>query len=100
EKYGKVPNIVFPSGAMVKDGTLYIYYGAADTTCAVATCKLGTLLEDILETKIKHIKLERFPGNPVIKPDPKLSWRARAVFYLLPAIPFANGFANAFLQRH
>ncbi len=80
EKYGKVPNIVFPTGAMVKDGTLYLYYGAADTTCAVATCKLDTLLEDILETRIKQIKLERFPGNPVIKPNPKLSWQAKAVF--------------------
>jgi len=35
EKYGKVPNIVFPTGAMVKDGNLHIYYGAADTTCAL-----------------------------------------------------------------
>jgi predicted GH43/DUF377 family glycosyl hydrolase len=80
EKYGKVPNIVFPTGAMVKDGTLYLYYGAADTTCAVATCKLDTLLDDILETRRKQIKLERFPGNPVIKPNPKLSWQAKAVF--------------------
>lgn len=80
EKYGKVPNIVFPTGAIVKDGTLYIYYGAADTTCAVATCKLDTLLEDMLETKIKQVKLNRFHSNPVIKPDPKLAWQSRAVF--------------------
>ena len=80
EKYGKVPNIVFPTGALVKDGILYIYYGAADTTCAVATCKLETLLEDMLETKIKQIRLNRFSGNPIIKPDPKLAWQSRAVF--------------------
>ena len=80
EKYGKVPNIVFPTGAMVKDGILYIYYGAADTTCAVATCKLDTLLEDMLETKIKQIRLNRFSGNPIIQPDPKLAWQSRAVF--------------------
>ena len=61
EKYGKVPNIVFPTGAIVKDGTLYIYYGAADTTCAVATCKLDTLLDDMLETRIKQIKTRAFP---------------------------------------
>ena len=80
EKYGKVPNIVFPTGALVKDGTFYIYYGAADTTCAVATCKLETLLEDMLETKIKQIRLNRFDGNPIITPNPKLAWQSRAVF--------------------
>jgi predicted GH43/DUF377 family glycosyl hydrolase len=80
EKYGKVPNIVFPTGAMVKDGTLYIYYGAADTTCAVATCSLDNLLEDMLETRIKQIRLNRFDGNPIIKPDQTLSWQAKAVF--------------------
>jgi predicted GH43/DUF377 family glycosyl hydrolase len=80
EKYGKVPNIVFPTGALVKDGILHIYYGAADTTCAVATCKLDTLLEDMLEARIKQIRLNRFSGNPIIKPDPKLAWQSRAVF--------------------
>jgi predicted GH43/DUF377 family glycosyl hydrolase len=80
EKYGKVPNIVFPTGAIVKDGMLHIYYGAADTTCAVSTCKLETLLEDMLETRIKQIRLYRFEGNPIIKPDPKLAWQSRAVF--------------------
>jgi predicted GH43/DUF377 family glycosyl hydrolase len=89
EKYGKVPNIVFPTGAVVKDGILSIYYGAADNTCAVATCKLNTLLENMLETKIKHVKLERFSGNPVLKPNPKLSWQSRAVFN--PAVLYEDG---------
>jgi predicted GH43/DUF377 family glycosyl hydrolase len=89
EKYGKVPNIVFPTGALVKDGILSIYYGAADNTCAVATCKLNTLLENMLETRIKHVKLERFPGNPVLKPNPNLSWQARAVFN--PAVLYEDG---------
>jgi predicted GH43/DUF377 family glycosyl hydrolase len=89
EKYGKVPNVVFPTGALVKDGILSIYYGAADNTCAVATCKLNTLLEDMLETRIKHVKLERFPGNPVLKPNPNLSWQARAVFN--PAVLYEDG---------
>ena len=80
EKYGKVPNIVFPTGALVKEGLLHIYYGAADTTCAVATCKLESLLEDMLESRIKQIRLYRFEGNPIIKPDPNLAWQKRAVF--------------------
>jgi predicted GH43/DUF377 family glycosyl hydrolase len=80
EKYGKVPNVVFPAGAMVKEGILHIYYGAADTTCAVATCKLDTLLDDMCESRIKKVRLKRFPGNPIIKPDPKLAWQSHAVF--------------------
>ena len=80
EKYGKVPNIVFPTGALVKEGMLQIYYGAADTTCAVAMCKLETLLEDMLESRIRQIRLNRYESNPVIKPDPNLEWQKRAVF--------------------
>jgi predicted GH43/DUF377 family glycosyl hydrolase len=80
EKYGKVPNIVFPTGALVKEGMLHLYYGAADTTCAVATCKLDTLLEDMLESRIKQIRLNRYAGNPIITPNPKLEWQKRAVF--------------------
>jgi len=37
ERIGLVPNVVFPSGALVRRGRLYIYYGAADTTCCVAS---------------------------------------------------------------
>ena len=80
EKYGKVPNIVFPTGALVREGMLHLYYGAADTTCAVATCKLETLLEDMLESRIKQIRLNRFAGNPIITPNPKWDWQKRAVF--------------------
>lgn len=36
EKYGQVPNVVFIEGAVVKDNTLYLYYGAADTYTGVA----------------------------------------------------------------
>ena len=45
ELYGNVPNIVFPSGALINDGKLFIYYGAADTTCCVATCDLEALFD-------------------------------------------------------
>jgi predicted GH43/DUF377 family glycosyl hydrolase len=51
ELYGNVPNIVFPSGALVHDGKLFIYYGGADTTCCVATTDLKELLEEILNSK-------------------------------------------------
>ncbi|MGV3636981.1 MAG: pesticidal protein Cry7Aa [Flavobacteriales bacterium] len=44
ERAGYVKNIVFPSGAVVFDDDLYIYYGAADERVAVASVKLPVLL--------------------------------------------------------
>jgi predicted GH43/DUF377 family glycosyl hydrolase len=39
----------FPCGAVVVDGTLFVYYGAADKYCAVATCDFAGLLGHLLE---------------------------------------------------
>jgi predicted GH43/DUF377 family glycosyl hydrolase len=46
EIVGDVPNVIFPCGATVHDdGTLYLYYGAADTSIGVATAKVSELLD-------------------------------------------------------
>ncbi len=37
----------FPCGTVVIGGTLFVYYGAADKYCAVATCDFGQLLEHL-----------------------------------------------------
>ena len=37
---GAVPNVVFPTGLVEKEGILYLYYGAADTTVCLATAPL------------------------------------------------------------
>lgn len=47
ERYGRVPNIVFPSGAIIRGKELNLYYGAADNTCALATIGLDQLLENL-----------------------------------------------------
>lgn len=44
EKVGIVNNVVFPCGMTEKKGTLYIYYGGADTVVGVATIELDTIL--------------------------------------------------------
>lgn len=80
EKYGRVPNVIFPSGAFVKGEQLYLYYGATDTTCAVAAAKLGAVIEELLLPEVNKMKLVRFPGNPVIQPEPNHSWEAKAVY--------------------
>ena len=36
--------VCFPCGTVVKDGTLFVYYGAGDRFCAVATCDFDQLL--------------------------------------------------------
>jgi len=48
ERVGDVPNVVFPEGAVVQDGTLYVYYGGADKCCCLATAALDDLLGYLL----------------------------------------------------
>ncbi len=44
ERVGDVPNVVFPEGAIVRDETLYVYYGGADRVMAVATCRMADMM--------------------------------------------------------
>jgi predicted GH43/DUF377 family glycosyl hydrolase len=46
ENEGK-PGIVYACGAVVKNGTLYVYYGGGDTVASVATTPLHSFVEDI-----------------------------------------------------
>lgn len=48
EKIGNIPNIVFPSGAMVKNNLIYLYYGTADTTVSLAYISIPNLLKNLL----------------------------------------------------
>ncbi|MWV46022.1 glycosidase [Paenibacillus sp. HJL G12] len=51
EKFGLfIPNVVFPTANVVKDGLLYIYYGCTDTSIGLATVPLEDLVEYILAT--------------------------------------------------
>ena len=55
EKYetsGDVPNVVFPTGSIIMDNKLYVYYGAADKTICLATVDLDQLLDALLQQKI------------------------------------------------
>jgi predicted GH43/DUF377 family glycosyl hydrolase len=47
ERIGRVPNVVFPCGAVVRGETLFIYYGAADSAVAVATAPLSAILKSL-----------------------------------------------------
>ena len=49
EKEGIMPNVVFPCGSVVRDDTVYIYYGAADTVVGVAHIPLSKLLNTLMK---------------------------------------------------
>lgn len=49
ELKGEVNNVCFPTGAVVFDDTLYIYYGAADERIACASVSLSGLLEELMQ---------------------------------------------------
>lgn len=80
EKVGMVPNIVFPSGAIIKGDWIHLYYGAADTTCCFALIKLSNLLEEMLKKEEKRTALERVKEKPIITPNPQNFWENKAVF--------------------
>lgn len=48
ELKGEVNNVCFPTGTVLLDDTLYIYYGAADEQIAVASVSLKELLNELM----------------------------------------------------
>lgn len=48
ELKGQVNNVVFPCGNVLRDDTIFIYYGGADSVVCVATASLSTILERLL----------------------------------------------------
>jgi len=43
EMRGDKPGVVFPTGMVIKDNRLFVYYGAADTAVALATAEINVL---------------------------------------------------------
>jgi predicted GH43/DUF377 family glycosyl hydrolase len=51
EKIGNVNNVVFPTGAVLKEDTIFLYYGAADKCIACASFNLKELLKEFTYLK-------------------------------------------------
>lgn len=51
ELNGDVPNVVFPEGAVIIEGTLHVYYGAADLVIGHASIQMDTLMDWLLDFK-------------------------------------------------
>lgn len=85
---GDVPNVIFPSGALLDGDELRVYYGAADTTCCLATMSMQELTaamcrrEDVRFIESRHVpnSFHRYAGNPILAPRPELSWEAQSTF--------------------
>jgi beta-1,2-mannobiose phosphorylase / 1,2-beta-oligomannan phosphorylase len=53
EKYENVgfkAGVVYPCGALIKDDTLFVYYGGADSFVCVATARLDKFINDLQKT--------------------------------------------------
>lgn len=89
ERIGIVPNVVFPSGIIMEDGLINLYYGAADTTCCLAKIELHSLLGEMLEKEKRTVRLARAKNNPIIIPNKERAWEAKATFN--PAAIYLQG---------
>lgn len=102
EKEGDVANVIFPSGALIHKDKLFVYYGAADTRVALATCDVEELLrelhphshqivkpESMTSPKSENVKFQRFSDNPIITPTLEFEWQALATYN--PAAIYEDG---------
>ncbi|MEK7564288.1 MAG: hypothetical protein AAB510_01830 [Patescibacteria group bacterium] len=80
ELLGHLPDIVFPSGAIVKKDTLYIYYGATDTIICMAHVNLTDLLGTMRYATTNDWHFLRSTSNPIISPKKENLWESKATF--------------------
>lgn len=80
ERIGIVPNVIFPSGALMRKKSLYLYYGAADTTCSLAFVDTAGLINKMLKKEVKPTKFTRAKENPIILPVKNHPWEEKLTF--------------------
>jgi predicted GH43/DUF377 family glycosyl hydrolase len=80
ELLGYVPDVIFPSGAVLEKDTLLIYYGAADTTTCLARVNITDLISTMRPKTYARWHFSRSPKNPIITPDKTHAWEAKATF--------------------
>ena len=56
EKQGIVPNVVFPTGAVILEGELLVYYGGADRVCCIASAPIDKFLDELENEPQHHFK--------------------------------------------
>lgn len=93
---GNIPNIIFPSGALVHNDEIGIYYGACDTSSCLATFKIKDAISSLesmeyIQTTVIHgsAVFKKFSENPIIAPVPERAWESK--FTLNPAAVLEDG---------
>lgn len=89
EKNGIISDIVFPEGSLIDNEKIRIYYGAADTNCAVADVSIVDFMRSFEINQPGTLKCHKFPHNPILEPEIEHPWESRAVFN--PAALDLNG---------
>ncbi len=79
EQFGTVPNTIFPSGSLIMKDKLYIYYGATDTTIALATVDMKSLIES-MKFPYKEVGFNRETPGALLVPRREVAWEAKAIF--------------------
>lgn len=88
ELLGHVPDVVFPTGAIIKKAArqstggnnLVIYYGAADMTTCLARVNLNDLLSTICPETSNEWHFKRGEANPIVNPIATHPWESKATF--------------------
>ena len=80
EMAGYVGNVIFPTGALINNNTLTIYYGAADTTNCIAHINLSDLISTMCPDRFPDFQFKRATENPIISPKEENDWEAKATF--------------------
>ncbi|MFA5889286.1 MAG: hypothetical protein WCW47_03265 [Candidatus Paceibacterota bacterium] len=79
EKSGIMQETIFPSGALIKKNKLLIYYGATDTTIAMASVNLEELLES-MKLPYQDVGFKRLTLGALLSPRKDKSWEEKAIF--------------------
>ncbi len=58
ERVGDVPNVVFPSSAIVEGDNLRLYYGCADTCISIAEAKVSEIIDFVKTHSFKQTTLQ------------------------------------------
>ncbi len=79
EKNGIISDVIFPSGALIVGDKLNIYYGATDTTIAVASVDLEAVIQS-MKFPYTENGFKRLTSGALLRPRKEKSWEAKAIF--------------------
>jgi len=79
ELHGQTADIVFPEGALIEDDILKVYYGGADSCCALATTPWSDLRKKFELNAPTTLKGTKFINNPLLEPISTHEWENTGV---------------------